>query len=55
MNPVGPDTGFVRVIRGGGFRIFASSCRSAIRNDSYYPDFGYRNVGFRVVLASEQP
>ncbi len=55
MNPVGPDTGFVRVIRGGGFRVFASSCRSAIRNGSYYSDFGYRNVGFRVVLASEQP
>ena len=49
-DPQGPDTGSVRVIRGGGWDSIASECRSASRSD-LDPGYGDGLVGFRVVLA----
>ena len=47
-NPHGADSGTFRVFRGGGWRNYAQLCRSAFRY-SYFPDFRYFNIGFRVV------
>jgi sulfatase modifying factor 1 len=49
VNPTGPEGGDFRVLRGGGWRSMAYSCRVSQRLD-YGPD--YRDVvcGFRVVL-----
>lgn len=51
-DPLGPEGGSNRVIRGGGWRSGAKYCRSASR-DRFLPDDRYGNVyvGFRVVLA----
>ncbi|MCA9000839.1 MAG: SUMF1/EgtB/PvdO family nonheme iron enzyme [Planctomycetes bacterium] len=47
-DPMGPDSGTVRVIRGGAFTSESSACRSAHR--ARYPsDFRSPDVGFRVV------
>jgi len=59
VDPRGPGTGSLRVIRGGYFSIgfawcFAWDCRSAVRQ-SRYPDDGDYYHGFRVVLAPGQP
>jgi formylglycine-generating enzyme required for sulfatase activity len=32
-NPVAPEAGVIRVIRGGSWGTFASDCRSAVRGD----------------------
>ena len=52
-DPRGPTTGSSCVLRGGSWLDFGRRCRSAHR---YYnsPDYGYRNVGFRAVLAPGQ-
>jgi len=48
-NPVGPETGSDRVLRGGSWYFFGQYCRSAYRNyDS--PDDRYFNFGVRVVF-----
>ena len=48
-NPLGPETGSNRVIRGGSWNINAAYCRSAYR--SYFPpDFRYDSFGFRLVF-----
>ena len=52
-DPQGPDTGSVRVIRGGGCSSKPDYCRSAARSN-YYPDYGGSDAGFRVVLAPGQ-
>jgi len=59
VDPQGPQTGSIRVVRGGGWYVFdlggdAWNCRSASRG--YYSP-GVRNffIGFRVVLAPGQP
>ncbi len=58
VDPQGPAEGSTRVLRGGdwvyqwGFG--GAHCRSAFRG-SYYPDSGYSNFGFRVVLARSRP
>ena len=48
-NPVGPESGSSRVLRGGGWGNNITDCRSAKRN---YRPHDYRNadVGFRVVM-----
>ena len=47
-NPMGPDTGFDRVLRGGSFTTLASRSRSAWRYHSM-PLVGGNSIGFRVV------
>ena len=59
VDPRGPGTGSYRVLRGGSWYDFsdwhfARHCRSANR-DGIYPDSGFRDIGFRVVLAPGQP
>ena len=49
-DPTGPDTGSYRVLRGGSWCDFASSCRSAMR-DSFFLNGDLYNFGFRVALA----
>ena len=49
-DPKGPSTGSYRVIRGGGWDIYAPYCRSAYRIN-YDPSNGRSYVGFRVALA----
>jgi formylglycine-generating enzyme required for sulfatase activity len=53
-NPKGPDSGSLRVIRGGGWDGDAWGCRSAFRS-YYWPDGRYGDLGFRAVLAPGQP
>ncbi|MBI4662918.1 MAG: SUMF1/EgtB/PvdO family nonheme iron enzyme [Verrucomicrobia bacterium] len=52
-DPRGPSTGSFRVIRGGSWFHYARYCRSAYRRHNS-PDGGYRNLGFRPVLAPGQ-
>ena len=54
LDPQGPATGSVRVIRGGLWLRPASYCRSAWRK-ALSPDFLGDGAGFRVVLAPGQP
>lgn len=49
-DPVGPTSGGNRVLRGGGWSSYGGNCRAAHRH-LINPDYGYFNVGFRVVLA----
>jgi formylglycine-generating enzyme required for sulfatase activity/serine/threonine protein kinase len=51
VDPVGPATGWGRVIRGGGWFNVAAGCRSA-RWEGYYPRNPYSNLGFRVALSA---
>ncbi len=50
-DPVGPTSGFIRVLRGGGWNRGGRGCRAAFRSIGIYPDYGFYYVGFRVVLA----
>jgi formylglycine-generating enzyme required for sulfatase activity len=47
-DPVGPDTGLTRIVRGGAWNGFARSCRSANRS-SWTNLFRSKYVGFRLV------
>jgi len=47
-DPVGPETGYSRVVRGGDWDFYAQSCRSAYR-DYYYPYYASCYIGFRPV------
>jgi len=49
-DPHGPDSGPLRVVRGGGFGHAARYCRVS-RRDGYHPATRLLNVGFRLVLA----
>lgn len=49
-NPQGPDSGEARVLRGGSFYNSEDLMRCARRN-SYGPYYGYRYIGFRVVVS----
>jgi len=46
INPLGPDNGVDRVLRGGSWTEFGSEARSAIR-DSNEPSFKYDLLGLR--------
>lgn len=46
-NPTGPETGSVRVMRGGGWYNTARDCRSAVRN-WYHPGVRDISLGFRL-------
>ena len=50
VNPIGPDKGLNRVLRGGSWFINPQLCRVAYRS-SYPPAVRYDGIGFRVVLA----
>jgi formylglycine-generating enzyme required for sulfatase activity len=54
-DPVGPEAGTSRVLRGGSWAVIASGgwLRSAVRYDSL-PDVTGHRTGFRVVLAENQ-
>jgi len=48
-DPPGPETGTLKVVRGGCFTMFGSDCRSAARR-GHSPTGPSNTVGFRVVL-----
>ena len=53
-DPQGSPTGLYRLLRGGAWNVWAYHCRSAY--GGYSPPEGRdTNIGFRVVLAPEQP
>ena len=56
-NPTGPETGYVRVLRGGSWNIynFAYFFRGAYRNYYYNPHNRWTDVGFRCVSLSPGP
>jgi len=51
-NPPGPDTGSVRVLRGGGWLNGSNLLRVAYRNDSFIPANRKNDHGFRCVSGS---
>lgn len=53
IDPVGPDKGLTRVIRGGSWHTPAKDCRSGARNH-YTPDVRYNDAGFRVVMENTE-
>ena len=53
-NPKGPDSGKVRVLRGGGWRYGTGRARSSNRDYSL-PDFKDEDIGFRVVRRLSSP
>ena len=46
-DPTGPESGWDRVNRGGGWNDLARDCRSALR-DGDAPEYRYSNLGFRL-------
>jgi formylglycine-generating enzyme required for sulfatase activity len=54
-DPRGPASGSNRVYRGGSWYDYAIYCRSAYRNNYYWPDYRYYYNGFRSVLPPGQP
>ncbi len=54
VNPTGPETGDLRVFRGGSFLSMAYFCRSAYRG-RYQPDSFSNSIGFRVVKLPAEP
>jgi formylglycine-generating enzyme required for sulfatase activity len=54
IDPQGPATGSLRVLRGGYWEDTAVYCRSASRNQ-HEPDAQHYHIGFRIVLAARQP
>ncbi len=54
-NPVGPESGWFHVIRGGGWLSSPWNLRAACRLEIFSPDFGYSGlVSFRLVLPVQQ-
>lgn len=50
-NPLGPDSGSERVIRGGSYFSIASECRAANRN-KIHPLIAHHSYGFRLVTSN---
>jgi formylglycine-generating enzyme required for sulfatase activity len=53
-DPMGPDVGYVKVFRGGGFDDAALDCRAAARRN-VTPSWFMPSFGMRVILARVQP
>ena len=53
IDPAGPTTGVIRVLRGGGWLSGARYCRSAYRL-RFGPGFRYYSLGFRLALSRVQ-
>ncbi|MCK4413815.1 MAG: SUMF1/EgtB/PvdO family nonheme iron enzyme, partial [Candidatus Eisenbacteria sp.] len=51
-DPEGPETGSLRVLRGGGWSSSARSCRSASRSDDS-PGYRYRSFGLRLTRTAQ--
>ena len=49
-DPMGPNLGSYRVIRGGRYSSDLDECRIASRRDGYYPSYSHYSLGFRIVL-----
>ncbi len=55
VDPIGPETGTARVVRGGGSTGYAQGLRSADRRcDFCTPDIQYVEIGFRLVMEYEE-
>lgn len=54
-DPMGPDRGLVRVVRGGSWQYYSSNCRSASRVNRFHQTDSNHHIGFRVVLAPAPP
>ncbi|MBQ1698099.1 MAG: SUMF1/EgtB/PvdO family nonheme iron enzyme, partial [Bacteroidales bacterium] len=52
INPHGPYSGGIRVLRGGAWDCNALSCHASCRF-GYLPDFCNNSIGFRLALSSK--
>jgi formylglycine-generating enzyme required for sulfatase activity len=50
INPIGPNTGSTRVIRGGSWHYTAGLCRVSNR-DIITPEYKFSNLGFRLAIS----
>jgi formylglycine-generating enzyme required for sulfatase activity len=48
-NPKGPETGVLRVLRGGSWISIEKNVRAAYRS-YFHPDYRYDHIGFRCVV-----
>ncbi len=53
-NPIGPDTGTTRVVRGGSWIYDARNCRVAYRSNFLSPEDRNVNIGFRLLFVPSQ-
>lgn len=53
VDPIGPETGKMRALRGGAWAVSPHLARSAFRN-SFPPDYPQNMFGFRVVCEAQQ-
>ena len=53
VDPVGPQDGTTRVVRGGSWHQTATDWRSSFRRD-YPPDYRGISIGFRLALSLEE-
>ena len=49
VNPIGPEFGYEKVCRGGGWNKEYNKCRVSYRGD-FQPDLRYRSLGLRIVM-----
>ena len=54
IDPVGPMSGQLRVVRGGSYFNRADDCRSAHRHEWVGPRYRHADYGFRVVISKER-
>jgi formylglycine-generating enzyme required for sulfatase activity len=55
VDPQGSDSGWIHVMRGSCWYSDGAGSRSANRTYATLPDYKFRSIGFRVVLAPGQP
>ena len=51
VDPTGPESGLLRVVRGGSFYNMADDCRSAHRHEWIGPRYRHADYGFRIVIS----